>query len=74
MNWTLSLIEFIEFVKDVPFPCTKAELLGYAKRMGFSMAVIENLNDLDDDEEEYQDSYDIWPNMPSFDDEYEWEE
>ena len=73
MLWTFSLYEYIEFVKDAPFPCTKIELLDYAQRMGFSMAVIENLKELDDDGEEYQDPYDLWPNMPSYDDEFEWE-
>ena len=49
MFWTLSLIEFI---KEAPFTCTKDELLDYAERTGAPYAVIENLQELEDDGED----------------------
>lgn len=71
MFWTLSLIEFI---KDAPFPCTKEELLDYAERSGAPLIVIENLLELEDDGEEYQDVLDVWQDMPTRDDEFGWNE
>lgn len=70
MVWTLSLIEFI---KDAPFPCSKDELIDYAERSGAPLTVIENLQELEYDGEEYCDVLDIWPDMPTTDDEYGWQ-
>ena len=71
MFWTLSMIEFIT---DAPFSCTKEELLDYAERSGAPLAVIENLQELEDDGEEYQDVLDVWPDMPTTDDEFGWKQ
>ena len=71
MFWTLSIIEFI---KEAPFTCTKDELLYYAERTGAPYAVIENLEELEDDGEEYEGILDIWPDMPTTDDEFGWDE
>lgn len=71
MFWTLPLIEFI---KDAPFPCTKAELLGFVERTGAPFAVIENIKELEDDGEEYDDVLDVWPDMPITDEDFGWYE
>ena len=69
MIWTLNLITSIE---NAPFPCNKEELLDYAERTGAPPTVIENLQELEDDDEEYQDILDIWPDMPTTDYEFGW--
>ncbi|MCQ2213849.1 MAG: DUF2795 domain-containing protein [Bacteroidaceae bacterium] len=70
MVWTLSLIEFIA---DAPFPCNKNELLDYAERTGAPLTVIENLQELEDDGEDYDGLLDIWPDMPIDDVDFLWE-
>ena len=60
--------------KYQPFTCTKDELLYYAERTGAPYAVIENLQELEDDGEEYEGILDIWPDMPTTDDEFGWDE
>ena len=49
-------------------------LLYYAERTGAPYAVIENLQELEDDGEEYEGILDIWPDMPTTDDEFGWDE
>lgn len=67
MYWTLLLINYL---CDAPFPCNKAELLEYAERSGAPLAVIENLQELEDDGEDYDGLLDIWPDMPIDDEEF----
>ena len=50
MYWNLELASKLE---DAPWPATRDELLDYAQRTGAPMEVIENLNEIEDDEEEY---------------------
>lgn len=72
MYWTFQLAIQLD---EAPWPATKAELLDYASRSGLSMEVIENLEELEDDGEEYESMLDIWPeyeewrdNVPDEDD------
>ena len=55
MIWTLSIATYLE---DAPFPCSKDELLDYAKRSGAPRVLIENLRELEDDI--YECVSDIW--------------
>ena len=68
MYWTLELASRLD---DAPWPATKDELLDYANREGLPLEVIENLNELEgDDEEQYESILDIWPDFPTNDDDY----
>ncbi len=68
MYWTLELASKLE---DAPWPATKDELLDYANRIGASSEVIENLNELEgDDEDQYESILDIWPDYPTQDEDF----
>ena len=68
MYWTLELASRLD---DAPWPATKEELLDYANREGLPSEVIENLNELEgDDEEQYESILDIWPDFPTNDDHF----
>ena len=68
MYWTLELASRLD---DAPWPATKEELLDYANREGLPSEVIENLNALEgDDEEQYESILDIWPDFPTNDDDF----
>lgn len=65
MYWTLELASKLE---DAPFPATRDELLDYANRIGAPMEVICNLEEIEDDEEEFESIIDLWPDYPTNDD------
>jgi hypothetical protein len=65
MYWTLELASKLE---DAPWPATKEELIDYAVRSGAPLEVVENLQELEDDGEIYENIDDIWPDYPSKDD------
>ncbi len=65
MYWTLELASKLE---DAPWPAKKSELLDYATRSGAPEEVIENLNDIEDEEEEFDSIEDLWPDYPSKED------
>ena len=65
MYWNLELASKLE---DAPWPATRDELLDYAQRTGAPLAVIENLNEIEDDEEEFESIEDLWPDFPTKDD------
>lgn len=68
MYWTLELASKLD---DAPWPATKDELLDYANREGLPSEVIENLQELEgDDEEQYESILDIWPDFPTNDDDF----
>ena len=68
MYWTLELASRLD---DAPWPATKDELLDYANREGLPLEVIENLKELEgDDEEQYESILDIWPDFPTNDDDF----
>ena len=68
MYWTLELASKLE---DAPWPATKEESLDYANRIGAPAEVIENLSELDDDEEIIYDGIlDLWPDYPTNDEDF----
>ena len=72
MYWTLDLASKLE---DAPWPATKEELLDYANRIGAPAEVIENLEELeDDDEEQYESILDLWPDYPTQDEDFFFDE
>lgn len=58
MYWTLQLATQLE---DAPWPINKTDLIIFAKRSGLDLLIIENLEELEDDDEEYESIIDIWP-------------
>ena len=68
MYWTLELASKLD---DAPWPATKEELLDYANRIGAPAEGIENLEELEDeDEEQYESILDIWPEYPTQDEDF----
>ena len=65
MYWTLGLAGSLD---DAPWPATKDELIDYANRSGAPEEVIENLQELEDDGETYDNIEDIWPDYPTKED------
>jgi len=65
MYWTLELASWLD---DAPWPATKDELLDYAKRSGAPLAVEENLQELEDDTQPYNNIEEIWPDYPTKED------
>lgn len=58
MFWTPELADYLI---DAPWPATKEELLDYANRTGVAQQVIDNLAELEDNDEQYENIEDIWP-------------
>jgi Protein of unknown function (DUF2795) len=73
MYWTLDLASSLE---DAPWPATRKELLDYAFRTGAQMEVIQNLEELEaeDDGEPYESIHELWPDFPTRDDDFYFEE
>lgn len=65
MYWTLELASYLE---DAPWPATKDELIDFAIRSGTPLEVVENLQELEDDGEPYENIEEIWPDYPTKDD------
>ncbi len=65
MIWTVELASFLD---DAPWPATKDELIDYAERVGVPYEVVENLKELEDDGEIYESIEDIWPDFPTDED------
>lgn len=65
MYWTLDLIKHIE---DAPFPATKIELVDFAIRIGAPTAVVENLQQIEEDDIVFETIDEIWPDYPTKDD------
>ncbi len=65
MYWTLELASYLD---DAPWPATKEELLDYAKRSGAPLEVQENLQELEEDIQLYQNIEAIWPDYPTKED------
>lgn len=65
MYWTLELASYLE---DAPWPASKDELIDYAIRAGAPLEVVENLQDLEDEGDIYENIEEIWPDYPSKDD------
>ena len=65
MYWTLELASYLE---DAPWPATKEELIDFAIRTGAPLEVGENLQDLEDEGDMYENIEEIWPDYPSRED------
>ena len=70
MYWTLELASYLE---DAPWPATKEELIDFAIRTGSPLEVVENLQDLEDEGDLYENIEEIWPDYPT-DEDYLWNE
>lgn len=68
MYWTLQLATQLD---DAPWPVNKDELIEYAKRSGVDQQIVENLEELEDDGEEYDSIIDIWPEYEEWRDRWE---
>ena len=71
MYWTLELASFLE---DAPWPANKEELIDYCGRTGAPMEVVQNLREIQDDGEPYENIVEIWPDFPTRDDDFFFEE
>ncbi|MEO1301165.1 MAG: DUF2795 domain-containing protein [Bacteroidota bacterium] len=65
MYWTLDLASYLD---DAPWPATKEQLIDFADRIGAPIAVIENLQELEDDDRAYDSIEEIWPEYPTKED------
>ena len=65
MYWTLELASWLE---DAPWPATKDELIDYANRSGLPEAVLENLQEIEEDDEVFESIEELWPDYPSKED------
>ncbi len=65
MYWTLELATYLE---DAPWPATKDELIDFAKRSGAPLEVVENLQELEEADQQYDNIEEIWPDYPTKDD------
>ena len=71
MYWTLELATKLE---DASWPATKVELIDYAMRSGAPLEVIENLQEIEDEGETYESIEDIWPDYPTNDEDFFFDE
>ena len=71
MYWTLELATKLE---DAPWPATKDELIDYAMCSGAPLEVIENLQEIEDEGETYESIEDIWPDYPTNDEDFFFDE
>jgi len=71
MYWTLELAQYLE---DAPWPATKDELIDYADRTGAPAEVIQNLKEIDDDGEPYENIEEVWPDFPTANEDFNYYE
>ena len=64
MYWSLELASYIE---DAPWPATRDELIDYAERSGAPLKVMDNLAELEDDGDPYENIEEVWPDYPTGD-------
>lgn len=65
MYWTLELANYLT---DAPWPATKDELIDYSMRSGAPLEVTENLQELEEEVEAFENIEEIWPDFPTKDD------
>src|SRR5690606_40190553 len=70
MYWTLELASYLS---DAPWPATKDELIDYSIRTGAPLEVVENLQSIEDEGDQYESIQEIWPDYPT-DEDYLWNE
>lgn len=63
--WTLELANYLE---DAPWPATREELIDYANRNSLPEEVVENLQELEDNGDQYESIKEVWPDYPTKDD------
>ena len=56
------------WLEDAPWPATKDELIDYANRSGLPEAVLENLQEIEEDDEVFESIEELWPDYPSKED------
>ena len=61
-------LELASYLSDAPWPASKDELIDYAIRTGAPLEVIENLQEMEDEGEAYENMVEIWPDYPRKDD------
>jgi Protein of unknown function (DUF2795) len=71
MYWTLELASHLE---DAPWPASRDELIDFADRVGAPSAVMANLQDIEDDGEPYESIEELWPDYPTADDDFYFED
>ena len=71
MYWTLELAATLE---DAPWPATKDELIDYADRTGAPYEVIQNLEEMEDDGEPYENIEEVWPDYPTQNEDFYFED
>ena len=71
MYWTLELAAYLE---EAPWPATKSELLDYADRTGAPIEVTQNLMAIEDDGEPYENIEELWPDFPSANEDFYYED
>lgn len=71
MYWTLELAAYLE---DAPWPATKDELIDYCDRTGAPLEVKQNLMELEDDGEPYESIEEIWPDYPTGNEDFYYED
>ena len=67
MYWTLELASHLD---NAPWPATRDELIDYAERSGAPLAVLENLEALEDDGDPYESIEEVWPDYSTAQDFY----
>ena len=60
--------ELASKLEDAPWPATKDELIDYANRSGLPEAVLENLQEIEEDDEVFESIEELWPDYPSKED------
>ena len=71
MYWTL---DFAATLEDAPWPATKDELIDYADRTGAPYEVIQNLEEMEDDGEPYENIEEVWPDYPTQNEDFYFED
>ncbi len=71
MYWTLELASHLE---DAPWPANRDELIDFADRAGAPAAVMSNLQDIVDDGEPYESIEELWPDYPTANDDFYFED
>ena len=65
MIWT---VELAAYLIDAPWPASREELIEYSERIGTPYEVIDNIKELEDSDEPYENIEDIWPDYPTEED------
>lgn len=61
-------------LEDAPWPATRLELMDYAERTGAPAEVLQNLEELEDEGEPYESIEEVWPDYPTHDEDFYFEE